>query len=171
MIIERILSENSAADVVKSGFSDGDIHWIQLVVSGIGDGVIEDVVALCRKSGAILTFEDDLELLERFKPGGIHLTCGTSAQVAAIREKYGAEPIIGVTLAEPEQVVSFRGLDVDFVVIKRDEQERMEYYKTFTAKIKEYGVDVNIVVPISAVDADRLEELKESGVDGFILDK
>ncbi|MBR5436338.1 MAG: thiamine phosphate synthase [Muribaculaceae bacterium] len=109
----------SAADSCRSSLEAGE-EWIRLDLRGLDDAksdkVAEEVVALCSASGAILTLVDDIERTERLKVHGIHLTDSDSDTLRAVRERLGANAIIGtdITSNDADEISRLRALDIDY---------------------------------------------------------
>ncbi len=109
----------SIAEQVKAA-SEGGCSWVQLRLPDAADdeirNIIEEITPLCRENGVILTIEDRMELAKEFGLHGVHFN-DSGVNVRQLRQEYGAEPIIGVTVTSAQGVPTLEKLDVDYVTI------------------------------------------------------
>lgn len=109
----------SATDSCRSALEAGE-EWIRLDLRAldddISDKVAEEFVSLCSASGTILTLVDDIERTERLKVHGIHLTGSDSDTLRAVRERLGANAIIGADIEaiDADEISRLRALDIDY---------------------------------------------------------
>lgn len=97
---------------------EGGCRWIQLRMK---DSPIEEIretaielIPLCKEFEAFLVLDDHVELTNELKIHGVHLGQHDMPPMEA-REILGPEAIIGVTANTAEQILKFRGMDVDYV--------------------------------------------------------
>lgn len=164
MIIYR-LKINSDADIASAkDLIDSGAKWLMLSVAKDVEGSVLDAIsALCKEAEVIMTVEGDMERLESTHCHGIHLLPGT-VHPRIVREKLGAEPIVGCTVSTPAEVIALRGADVDYVLISGNEISLEE----FASAVHDAKVDIRMVVEVKDNDENHINELLKTGIDGVI---
>lgn len=158
--------ENTAVETIKSLIAK-EAKWIRMTVSSdISDETYNNISGLCKDAGVILTIEDDYESLKKFHCHGIHLNQG-SVHAQIVRNELGAEPIVGVTVQSPSEVIALRGNDVDYVQIQTD-TPTLEWYLNFANKVHSANVDIKLVVPVSDIDNEHINDIINAGIDGVV---
>ena len=168
MYIHRIeTTAEKAFDICSKIIDKEDALWIQLSLSGeYATGDLQKLVELCNERQIFLVVENDLTLLEDIKCHGIHLT-NSNLHPAQIREKLGAEPIIGCNVLTPTEVLSLKSADIDYVTLPSGKD--YEWYKNFSSQVKNAKVDIHLVTEIESFNADLIDSLIEAGIDGVVI--
>lgn len=105
-------------------FIEGGGGWILLRTDSLSDDRIRELSAelipLCKETSTILTIENQPELAEDLGVHGIFLTSESGKSAPVIREKFGAEAIIGVEVGSSQAILCLKGRDIDYVSLKPD---------------------------------------------------
>lgn len=147
---------------------EGGISWIRIT----GHHKFEDLEALvapCQDAGTILVLDNDIEMVDKLRIHGLHLTEWTRGSVIAAREKLGPHAILGVTCDNSEAIDQLKGLDLDYVVIPEPESgDPMKYYTEFVAELLAKTKDVH---PVASGDIPpvAIRPLLSTGIEGFQL--
>lgn len=170
MFIHRVeTTADKAFDVCSELIEHDDVLWIQLSLSGeYVSGDLQKLVELCNEKQIFLVVENNLSLLEDIKCHGIHLT-NSDIHPAQIREKLGAEPIIGCNVITPMEVISLKSADIDYVTLPSGKD--CEWYKNFSSQVENAKVDIHLVTEIESFDADKIDSLIDAGIDGIVINK
>ena len=154
------------ADLARAAMKGGCM-WLQLNAPEMTDdelkAVAERLIPECREHGVILTIENRPELAREL---GVHGVCllGRDFSAGAVREKLGAEAIIGVEVATVAAASTKQSLDIDYVVMPREftAQQRTAFIKDASA----LGLTIPVVASgdFTASDAPALKAEGVSGV-------
>lgn len=143
--------------------------WIQVCTDGIPEQEIRAQLSIivdeCREQGVILTIEDNPELATEMGVHGVYIS-ESSANVRALREKLGAEAIIGIAAASALSVGTLAALDIDYVTLPVDTD--IDAATTFVKTVRDAGVNTPIVA-VGAHAAANLRAMVTAGVNGFAL--
>lgn len=143
--------------------------WIQVCTDGIPEQEIRAqlsiIVGECREQGVILTIEDNPELATEMGVHGVYIS-ESSANAHALREKLGAEAIIGIAAASALSVGTLAALDIDYVTLPVDTD--IDAATTFVKTVRDAGVNTPIVA-VGAHAAANLRAMVNAGVNGFAL--
>lgn len=143
--------------------------WIQVCIDGIPEQEIHAqlsiIVGECREQGVILTIEDNPELATEMGVHGVYIS-ESSANARALREKLGAEAIIGIAAASALSVGTLAALDIDYVTLPVDTD--IEAARTFVKTVRNAGVNTPIVA-VGAFAAAYIPDMVAAGVNGFAL--
>ena len=97
---------------------EGGCKWIQLRLKDASDEefrqTAQEIIPLCQENSAFLVFDDRVELAREMSVHGVHLGKNDMNPLQA-REYLGAEAIIGVTANTADDILRFKGWDVDYV--------------------------------------------------------
>ncbi len=97
---------------------EGGCKWIQLRLKDASDEefrqTAQEIIPLCQENSAFLVFDDRVELAREMSVHGVHLGKNDMNPLQA-REYLGAEAIIGVTANTTDDILRFKGWDVDYV--------------------------------------------------------
>jgi len=146
---------------------DGGCLWLQLHAPEKSDkelkSVAEELIPECRQRGVILTLENKPDLAREL---GVHGVCllGRDFSAGAVREKLGAEAIIGVEVSTVAAASTMQSLDIDYVVLPADFTSSQRL--AFTAEAAAAGLTIPIVASgdFTAADAGILKAERVSGV-------
>lgn len=155
----------------------GGCRWIQIDSSGEMNSLdamqqtVEAVVPMCRDHEAFLVLENDLTLVEDMKVHGALLTVANRTEVAAARERLGAEAVLGVRVHSMNEIVALRGLDVDYVLVELpdDVTDAGEFYTQLINHIRPLGIDFHVVAEGSRINPDMFEGMLAAGVAGVAV--
>ena len=97
---------------------EGGCKWIQLRLKDASDEefrqTASEIIPLCQENSAFLVFDDRVELAMEMGVHGVHLGKNDMNPLQA-RETLGAEAIIGVTANTGQDILRYKGWDVDYV--------------------------------------------------------
>ena len=97
---------------------EGGVRWVQLRAKGLAvpawTEVAREVVAVCRKHGALCTVNDSPEVAREAGANGVHLGKSDVSPVSA-RALLGPNALIGVTLNHPDDIRRLDSVRVDYV--------------------------------------------------------
>lgn len=97
---------------------EGGCKWIQLRLKDASDEefrqTAQEIIPLCQENSAFLVFDDRVELAREMSVHGVHLGKNDMNPLQA-REYLGAEAIVGVTANTADDILRFKGWDVDYV--------------------------------------------------------
>lgn len=97
---------------------EGGCKWIQLRMKDATYDEMKstalEIIPMCRENDIILVIDDNVELVNELRVHGVHLGKNDMDPRKA-REILGPHAIIGVTANTADDILSFRGIDVDYV--------------------------------------------------------
>ncbi len=148
----------------------GGCRWIRLTGS-LSEADVKALMPICQESDAILVIDDDVELVEKLRVHGVHLTSCDRGHLIAVREKLGPHAIIGVTCRNAADIEQLRGLDVDYITVPYTGNETPgEFYQGVSHSISDAGAEVHLVAS-GCFPADALKSLLKAGVAGVEMSK
>lgn len=148
----------------------GGCRWIRLTGSQ-SEADVKALMPICQESDAILVIDDDVELVEKLRVHGVHLTSYDRGHLIAVREKLGPHAIIGVTCRNAADIEQLRGLDVDYITVPYIGNETPgEFYQGVSHRISDAGAEVHLVAS-GCFPADALKSLLKAGVAGVEMSK
>ncbi len=143
--------------------------WIQVCTEGLSEQEVRTqmsvIVGECREQGVILTIEDNAELATEMSVHGVYVS-DASTNARALREKLGAEAIIGIAAASASSVGTLAALDIDYVTMSAD--TNIDEAATFVKTVRDSGVNTPIVA-VGAFAAANIRAMIAAGVNGFAL--
>jgi thiamine-phosphate pyrophosphorylase len=162
-------SERSAVSQATSAI-EGGCKWIRL--SGRQQSAtIEQIIPLCQQADAILILDDDIELVDKLRVHGVHLTQWNRGMLIATREKLGPHAIIGITCQTPEAIEQLQGLDIDYMVIPTtDVSDITAYFTPFIEKLNAINSDIH---PVAAGDipVSLRQAVLATGIEGIEINE
>ena len=148
----------------------GGCRWIRLTGS-LSEADVKALMPICQESDAILVIDDDVELVEKLRVHGVHLTSCDRGHLIAVREKLGPHAIIGVTCRNAADLEQLRGLDVDYITVPYTGNETPgEFYQGVSHSISDAGAEVHLVAS-GCFPGDALKSLLKAGVAGVEMSK
>ncbi len=143
--------------------------WIQVCIDDIPDrdarAQLSVIANECREQGVILTIEDNPELAAEMGVHGVYIS-ESSTNARALREKLGAEAIIGIAAASASSVGTLAALDIDYVTIPTD--TGVDEAAAFVKTVRDAGVNTPIVA-VGVFAAANIRAMITAGVNGFAL--
>lgn len=160
---------------------EGGCRWIQLRMKDATDDEVRQValelIPLCKENDTFLIIDDRVELVNELKVSGVHLGKDDMDPLEA-RELLGPHAIIGVTANTAEDIIRFKGKDVDYVGLgpvhftttkkKLAPELGHEGVKSVMDSIRAAGVELPVVA-IGGIKKEDIEPLKEAGVNGVAV--
>ena len=160
------VNEQNALQAVESAINLG-AKWLQLdIADDITESTINAISRLCKDKEIIMIVENSIDRLKQSHCHGIHILPGT-IHPKLVRNELGAEPIVGVTVKTPQEVIALRSADVDYVQIEPS-QDDIEYYRDFANTVHEANVDIRLVAGIEELNNERINQILNSGIDGLV---
>lgn len=160
---------------------EGGCRWIQLRMKDATDEEVKatalELIEMCREHDAFLIIDDRVDVVNDLKVSGVHLGKEDMDPLEA-RELLGPHAIIGVTANTAEDIIRFKGKDVDYVGLgpfrftttkKRLAPELgLEGYKSIVKQVRDAGVDLPIVA-IGGITLDDVDPLMATGINGIAV--
>lgn len=160
---------------------EGGCKWIQLRLKDATDEqfrqTASEIIPLCQENSAFLVFDDRVELAQEMGVHGVHLGKDDMNPIQA-RETLGAEAIIGVTANTAEDILKFKGWDVDYVGLgpfrftttkaKLSPVLGTEGYEKIVKTVR----NADMLLPIVAIGGITLEDIPSvmaTGVNGVAM--
>ncbi len=172
-MLQFITDNNSdlpVAEQVKQAV-EGGCRWIQLSTDGIDEesqrNVAEQVIPLCKPDDVFLTIEHNVELVDELKVHGVHLFPGDMLPKEA-RDRLGAHAVIGVTVINPEQIISLKHADIDYVQVGPYPTVSLQDYANIVSVITQAGVNIPVVAT-GIIRPDDVPSILATGVKGIAV--
>ena len=155
---------------------EGGCRWIQLRMKDASDSEVRNVamelIPMCRETDTFLIIDDRVELVNELKVSGVHLGKNDMDPLEA-RELLGPHAIIGITANTADDILRYKGKDVDYVGLGPFRQKLspilgLEGYESIITQVREAGMDIPIVA-IGGVTSDDIEPLLATGVNGIAM--
>lgn len=160
---------------------EGGCRWIQLRMKEASDEEVREVamelIPLCRETDTFLIIDDRVELVNELKVSGVHLGKEDMDPIAA-RELLGPHAIIGVTANTAEEILRWKGKDVDYVGLgpfaytvtkkKLAPVLGLEGVKAVVDQVRAAGVELPIVA-VGGITREDVEPLMKAGVNGIAV--
>ncbi len=148
---------------------EGGCKWVEIDLPGESDEDVKkaalDVIEVCRESDTFLLINDHVDVVEELRVSGVRLSSVKDA--AGVRDRLGANAIIGVNVSTYEEIESLRTADIDFVTVANKTTAEL---KEIADKVK--AADLGIaVVALGGVTLDNVEEVLNTGVNGIAVSK
>lgn len=143
----------------------GGCRWIRLT-GATSEADVKALMPVCQEADAILVIDDDVDLVEKLRVHGVHLTSCERGHIIAVREKLGPHAIIGVTCRNAADIEQLRGLDADYITVPYTGNETPgEFYHEVSKKISEAGAEVHLVAS-GCFPVDVLKSIQTAGAAG-----
>lgn len=160
---------------------EGGCRWIQLRMKDASDEEVRNValelIPMCQESDTFLIIDDRVELVNELKVSGVHLGKEDMDPLEA-RELLGPHAIIGVTANTAEDILKYKGKDVDYVGLgpfKFTQTKKnlapvlgTEGYKNIVDAIRNAGMDIPIVA-IGGITLNDVDPLMLTGINGIAM--
>lgn len=160
---------------------EGGCRWIQLRMKDASDEEVREVameiIPMCRETDTFLIIDDRVELVNELKVSGVHLG-KTDMDPLQAREILGPHAIIGVTANTADDIIRFKGKDVDYVGLgpfRHTTTKKnlapvlgIEGYTSIVKQVREAGVELPIVA-IGGITIDDIDALMATGVNGVAV--
>lgn len=160
---------------------EGGCRWIQLRMKDSSDdevrAVANEIIPLCKENDTFLIIDDRVELVNELRVSGVHLGKEDMDPMEA-RDILGPHAIIGVTANTAEDIIRFKGKDVDYVGLgpvhftttkaKLSPELGIEGVKRVIDEVRANGVELPIVA-IGGVTEKDIEPLLAAGVNGIAV--
>lgn len=152
---------------------EGGCQWIQvskyLPEDTTQKEVIQELQPLCEENGVFLMVDSDVELAKEMRIHGVHLG-KSDMKPADAREQLGPHAVIGVDVDSASDIMSLKGLDMDYAVLDFDNGHSIESIKSIIEEVRKEGFEIHIVVKGSLMISD-LHSLQQAGVNGFAISR
>lgn len=151
---------------------EGGCSWIQ-VTDSTDDGstlkeTVESLIPLCEENNTILIIDHDVELTKQTRVHGVHLA-KHDMQPAEAREILGPHAIIGVDVESADEIISLKGIDIDYVVLNPFGKDlTVEKCRQIVMQAKTGGSELPISVR-GNISIDDVEQLRSAGVNGIAI--
>jgi thiamine-phosphate pyrophosphorylase len=160
---------------------EGGCKWIQLRLKDASDEEFRqtalEIIPMCQENEAFLVFDDRVELAMEMGVHGVHLGKNDMNPLQA-RETMGAEAIIGVTANTADDIIRFRGWDVDYVGLGPFRYTTtksnlspvlgIDGYREIVKAVRDSGMTLPIVA-IGGITIDDIPAIMATGVNGVAV--
>lgn len=162
---------------------EGGCRWVQLRVKDATDDEVRlvamELIPMCRETDTFLIIDDRVELVAELKVSGVHLGKEDMDPLQA-REVLGPHAIIGVTANAAEDIIKYKGKDLDYFGVgpyKFTSTKKnlapvlgLEGYRTLVKEVRDAGVQFPIVA-IGGITKEDVKPLMETGVNGIAISR
>lgn len=160
---------------------EGGCRWIQLRIKDASDDEVRqvamEIIPMCRETETFLIIDDRVELVNELKVSGVHLGKNDMDPLEA-REILGPHAIIGITANTAEDIIRYKGKDVDYVGLgpfrhtttKKNLSPVLgiESYASVVSQVRQAGVELPIVA-IGGITIDDIDAIMATGVNGIAV--
>jgi thiamine-phosphate diphosphorylase len=160
---------------------EGGCKWIQLRMKDASYDEMKstalEIIPMCRENDIILVIDDNVELVNELRVHGVHLGKNDMDPRKA-REILGPHAIIGVTANTADDILSFRGIDVDYVGVgpfRHTTTKKnlapvigLDGYKDIVAKVTAAGNKLPLVA-IGGITLEDVTGIMATGVQGIAV--
>ena len=160
---------------------EGGCRWIQLRMKDASDDEVRqvamEIIPMCRETDTFLIIDDRVELVNELKVSGVHLGKNDMDPLEA-REILGPQAIIGITANTVEDIIRYKGKDVDYVGLgpfrhtttKKNLSPVLgiEGYTSVISQVRQAGVELPIVA-IGGITIDDIDAIMATGVNGIAV--
>ena len=160
---------------------EGGCKWVQLRMKDASDEEFREtaleIIPMCQENEAFLVFDDRVELAIELSVHGVHLGKNDMNPLEA-RETMGPGAIIGCTANTAEDILKFKGWDVDYVGLGPFRYTTtknnlspiigLEGYERIVKTVRDAGIELPIVA-IGGITIDDIEPLMCTGVNGVAM--
>ncbi|MBO5455411.1 MAG: thiamine phosphate synthase [Muribaculaceae bacterium] len=160
---------------------EGGCKWIQLRMKDASDEEFREtaleIIPMCQENEAFLVFDDRVELAMELSVHGVHLGKNDMNPLLA-RETMGASAIIGCTANTAEDILKFKGWDVDYVGLGPFRYTTtksnlspiigIEGYEKIVKEVRAADILLPIVA-IGGITIDDIEPLMKTGINGIAM--
>ena len=160
---------------------EGGCKWIQLRMKDATYDEMKstalEIIPMCRENDIILVIDDNVELVNELRVHGVHLGKNDMDPRKA-REILGPHAIIGVTANTADDILSFRGIDVDYVGVgpfRHTTTKKnlapvigLDGYKDIVAKVTAAGNKLPLVA-IGGITLEDVTGIMATGVQGIAV--
>lgn len=160
---------------------EGGCKWIQLRMKDATYDEMKstalEIIPICGENDIILVIDDNVELVNELRVHGVHLGKNDMDPRKA-REILGPHAIIGVTANTADDILSFRGIDVDYVGVgpfRHTTTKKnlapvigLDGYKDIVAKVTAAGNKLPLVA-IGGITLEDVTGIMATGVQGIAV--
>ena len=171
-MLQYIIGGSNSFDIIetaKTALFNG-CQWIRLDISKLTaddcDKIIKKLQQSCKNFEAILTVENDVDAVKRWKVDGVHLDFANKASAIQVRKTLGEEPIIGITIKDSSEVPFIPRTAADYVEIDVNVDD-LAIHAAIVNQMKQTGMEEPVVAHFASIPS--LSSLIQSGVNGIAL--
>ncbi len=160
---------------------EGGCKWIQLRMKDASDEQVREValelIPMCKENDAFLIIDDRVELVNDLRVSGVHLGKEDMDPLKA-RELLGPHAIIGITANTADDIIKYKGKDVDYVGLgpfrftttkkKLSPEIGIDGYRAIVDKVRAEGVELPIVA-IGGITIEDVAPLMATGIQGIAV--
>ena len=160
---------------------EGGCQWVQLRMKDASEEEIRqtalEIIPMCQENGTFLIIDDHVSLVNDLKVSGVHLGKEDMDPLEA-REILGPHAIIGITANTADDIIKYKGKDVDYVGLgpfrftttkkKLAPQLGIEGYRDIVEKVRAAGVELPIVA-IGGIVLVDIDALMATGINGIAM--
>lgn len=173
--ITKPSARHSLAEEVQMAL-EGGCRWIQLSRSGMPEEWVpsreslQEIIPMCQEHEAFLIVEGDVDLVEELKVHGVFLYDCSRESVMNVRERLGANAVLGVYARNVAEVKHLVGLDVDYVMIPVPEDcpDKKSFYSGIIDEMNDANIDFHVVATGGLVPAEY-ETVLSAGCSGVAV--
>lgn len=169
-MLQILLKSNDKYSLAEMGqmAAEGGAGWLVLDLEDVAVEAIreelDELVALCRDGGVLLTIVNRADLARDLGVHGVYLTAGAASPIA-VREELGPEAIVGAAVASAESAATMARADIDYVTLDAANANAAE----ICAQLKQIGCEIPVVAfaPDMLVNAENVQQLLAKGYAGI----
>ncbi len=160
---------------------EGGCRWIQLRMKDASDEEVREmaleIIPMCKENDTFLIIDDRVELVNELKVSGVHLGKNDMDPMEA-RELLGPHAIIGITANTADDILAFKGKDVDYVGLgpyrftetKKNLSPVLgpDRYREIITAVRNADMDIPVVA-IGGITIDDIPGLMKTGINGIAI--
>ena len=155
--------------------------WIQLRMKDATDEQVREtaleLIPMCKENDAFLIIDDRVNVVNDLRVSGVHLGRDDMDPMQA-RELLGPHAIIGVTANTAEEIIKWKGKDVDYVGVgpfrftttKKNlaPEIGLEGYRSIVRQVRAAGVELPLVA-VGGITLEDVDSIMATGVQGLAV--
>lgn len=173
-MLQFITTASDKASIAKEvqAALEGGCRWIQISENVLNrddsEEILKELIPMCQEAEAILTVENNIELADKIKIHGVHITTGINGAIKA-REALGADAIIGVNISTADEALELTDKDIDYVTAtSATDKLDLNFFSELVKRIRGTGFSIHIVAS-GDITPELVISLMATGVSGIAI--
>jgi hypothetical protein len=123
-MLQIIVGGTAAVIQARDALTNG-CRWIELSMSTNCEAELlaadaKEIAEMCRANEAFFVIDNDIDLVESLQVHGVVLGNGSRSELMAVRERLGAEAVLGACVPTIDDATALKGVDVDYLQLPAD---------------------------------------------------